>query len=485
MEMVIKTISTGVFLDKNCYLRDYWNWMDAVVVVGSILAYLPGGTNVTVLRTFRLFKPLRSLRSLPSMQELVVTLLESVYQLTNIFLLLEFALLLFSILGLQIWRGITHYHCRSTLEPVDGIWPIVEDDMSICGDSGYNQCNIDDGEVCGSLRDEQWQDERYDTARQAEENRVEMNWGITNFDNIFNAYITMFQITTLEGWYSLMTIFLDGYTKFITVFFFMAAILICYYLLVNLTLAVMVINLRKQKEDEFNQLIDHQVDIHQKIEERKKSLQIAMKEKKSYSPMRCLGLCLNTFVTFKDEQEPRAARYQIKIIVILWRITIHPLYQAIFFVLIIVNTGFLASVNYTEKSADYSERMQRDSNIFLLSNVAFLIETLIKLIALETKVFFKQRQNLLDLLLCILYTILFVADTYFEGSFSLHYKSLYWSNKFAFFSALRLLRVIAIGRQVSVKLGILLDCVAYTVDAIGNFLVLLLIFIYVYALLGM
>ena len=97
--MIIKMIAKGLILDKNCYLRDYWNWLDAVVVVGSILAYLPNVGNVNILRTFRLFKPLRSLKGLPAMKELVVTLLESVYQLVNIFVLLEFILLLFSILG--------------------------------------------------------------------------------------------------------------------------------------------------------------------------------------------------------------------------------------------------------------------------------------------------------------------------------------------------------------------------------------------------
>lgn len=122
MEMLIKMIASGLILDKNCYLRDYWNWLDFIVVLGSILAYLPNFSNVTILRTFRLFKPLRSLRTLPSMQELVVTLLDSVMQLTNVFFLLVFALLVFSILGVQIWRGVTHYKCRTTLEPVSGIW---------------------------------------------------------------------------------------------------------------------------------------------------------------------------------------------------------------------------------------------------------------------------------------------------------------------------------------------------------------------------
>lgn len=154
LEMVIKMIAHGLILDKNCYLRDYWNWLDCIVVIGSILAYLPNFSNVTVLRTFRLFKPLRSLRTLPSMQELVVTLLDSVMQLTNVFFLLVFALLVFSILGVQIWRGVTHFKCRTTEAPIDGIWPIAEDNNDVCG--GLNMCNADANQVCGSLRDPQW-----------------------------------------------------------------------------------------------------------------------------------------------------------------------------------------------------------------------------------------------------------------------------------------------------------------------------------------
>lgn len=68
------------------------------------------------------------------MKELAVTLLESVRQLTNIFLLLELALLLFAILGLQLWMGITHYHCHLSEKPNDnGEWPLVDDNLLACG----------------------------------------------------------------------------------------------------------------------------------------------------------------------------------------------------------------------------------------------------------------------------------------------------------------------------------------------------------------
>ena len=100
MEMTIKVIAKGLFASEACYLRDPWNWLDAFVVVVSILSYLPSVSNVSSLRTFRLFRPLRSLKKLPSMRELVVTLLDSIMQLTNILILLVFCLLIFAILGL-------------------------------------------------------------------------------------------------------------------------------------------------------------------------------------------------------------------------------------------------------------------------------------------------------------------------------------------------------------------------------------------------
>ena len=120
----------------------------------------------------------------------------------------------------------------------------------------------------------------------------------------------------------------------------------------------------------------------------------------------------------------------------------------------------------------------------LFSNVAFLVEFSIKLVAFEFKVFFKSRLNLMDLLLCILFTALFLVDHINAGQFSLEYEDLIWTNKFAFFSALRLLRLILVARE-SKSLRVLLECVAFVFDTVGNFIVLLLIFLYVYSLLGM
>ena len=159
MEMIIKVVAWGLFASENCYLRDSWNWLDATVVVVSIASYLPSVSNVSSLRTFRLFRPLKYLKKFQSMRELVTTLLESLMQLTNILILLVFCLLIFAILGLQIWPGLTHYRCRLTEAPVNGDWAVVDGDFRICG--GVHQCNTTAGHACGSLFDPSIQDQLY------------------------------------------------------------------------------------------------------------------------------------------------------------------------------------------------------------------------------------------------------------------------------------------------------------------------------------
>lgn len=153
----------------------------------------------------------------------------------------------------------------------------------------------------------------------------------------------MFQATTLEGWYFLMSMITNGYSKYITIFVFITAIQICHYLLVNLTLAVMVSNLRKQNEEELDSLIDKRVEIEARIAERKCQLQLNLKEETNYSLAALAGYCLKTFISFREEEEPAARRYDYKFILLMWRMTIHPLYRSFFIVIIIIYVIVLSS----------------------------------------------------------------------------------------------------------------------------------------------
>lgn len=54
----------------------------------------------------------------------------------------------------------------------------------------------------------------------------ELNYGLTNFDNILNAFLTIFQSITLEGWTTIMYMMQDAYTKYITSIYFVLVVVL-------------------------------------------------------------------------------------------------------------------------------------------------------------------------------------------------------------------------------------------------------------------
>ena len=112
-------------------MADPWNWIDFLVVISGLLSSFPQMANVSGLRTFRLFRPLRSLSTLPNIRILIGTLLASVSQLGGVLSLALFFFLIFAILGVNLFAGLTHFRCRQTPEPVDGDWVPVNGDKRV------------------------------------------------------------------------------------------------------------------------------------------------------------------------------------------------------------------------------------------------------------------------------------------------------------------------------------------------------------------
>ena len=127
-ECFVKIMALGLIMDQSCYLRDMWNWLDFIVVVAALIQNLNIISNVSSLRTFRLFRPLRTLSAVPSMKILVNTLFQSSGQLVYIIVLDMFFILTFAIFGLQMWGGVMHFRCRETQYPEDGDWKVIKGD---------------------------------------------------------------------------------------------------------------------------------------------------------------------------------------------------------------------------------------------------------------------------------------------------------------------------------------------------------------------
>lgn len=129
------------------------------------------GFDVKALRAFRVLRPLRLVSGVPSLQVVLNSILRAMVPLLHIALLVIFVIIIYAIIGLELFSGKLHKAChkKDTGELVD--------DPTPCG--GAYICP--NGEVCRIYWDGP-------------------NFGITNFDNFGLAMLTVFQCITLEGW---------------------------------------------------------------------------------------------------------------------------------------------------------------------------------------------------------------------------------------------------------------------------------------------
>lgn len=214
------------------------------------------------LRTFRLLRPLRSLTTMPSMKILIETLLSSVAQLGGIMGLAVFFFLIFAILGVSLWDGRVHYRCYETKwpHPKTYEWTPIKNDTRLCGD--YRACPVG---YCGSrfvARELGYLPQDTTPAVLLQDTDIyDLNYGITNFDDIRYAFLTIFQCITMEGWTKIMNMYEDAYERTIIVLYYIACVIICSFFLLNLTIAVMLMKYEELDKSQANS--SHNDDLRQ------------------------------------------------------------------------------------------------------------------------------------------------------------------------------------------------------------------------------
>lgn len=109
----------------------------------------------------------------PSLQVVLNSILKAMIPLFHIALLVLFVIIIYAIIGLELFSGKLHKACRHN------ITGDYEDDVGPCGE-GYVCDRKNNYECFGG-----WEGP---------------NFGITNFDNFGLSMLTVFQCITLEGW---------------------------------------------------------------------------------------------------------------------------------------------------------------------------------------------------------------------------------------------------------------------------------------------
>ncbi|OPJ67909.1 voltage-dependent N-type calcium channel subunit alpha-1B isoform A [Patagioenas fasciata monilis] len=220
-EAGIKIIALGFVFHKGSYLRNGWNVMDFVVVLTGILATAGTDFDLRTLRAVRVLRPLKLVSGIPSLQVVLKSIMKAMVPLLQIGLLLFFAIVMFAIIGLEFYMGKFHKTCFSN-ETGDevGDFPCGEEPPA-------RQC--ESGTTCR----EYWQGP---------------NYGITNFDNILFAVLTVFQCITMEGWTDILYNTNDAAGNTWNWLYFIPLIIIGSFFMLNLVLGVLSGEFAKERE---------------------------------------------------------------------------------------------------------------------------------------------------------------------------------------------------------------------------------------------
>ncbi|XP_065351464.1 muscle calcium channel subunit alpha-1 isoform X1 [Cloeon dipterum] len=244
LECVMKIIAYGFMMHQGSYLRNGWNLLDfTIVVIGVIsttLSSLNLNLDVKALRAFRVLRPLRLVSGVPSLQVVLNSILRAMVPLLHIALLVLFVIIIYAIIGLELFSGKLHKTCVNN---------VTGEEMDIphpCGDGGFQCMTI--GMVCRDGWDGP-------------------NWGITNFDNFGLAMLTVFQCVTLEGWTDVLYNIQDAMGSSWQWIYFISMVILGAFFVMNLILGVLSGEFSKEREKAKARGDFHKLREKQQIEE--------------------------------------------------------------------------------------------------------------------------------------------------------------------------------------------------------------------------
>ncbi|XP_035783192.1 voltage-dependent calcium channel type A subunit alpha-1-like isoform X16 [Anopheles albimanus] len=236
VEASLKILALGFVMHKHSYLRNIWNIMDFFVVVTGFITLFPQKgpeVDLRTLRAIRVLRPLKLVSGIPSLQVVLKSIIKAMAPLLQIGLLVLFAIVIFAIIGLEFYSGALHRSCYS-LEDItqivkEGEFPTpCNADNDTIAPTGAYVCNSSDSTCV-----EQWEGP---------------NFGITSFDNIGFAMLTVFQCITMEGWTAILYWTNDALGSTFNWIYFVPLIVLGSFFMLNLVLGVLSGEFAKERE---------------------------------------------------------------------------------------------------------------------------------------------------------------------------------------------------------------------------------------------
>ncbi|XP_051708284.1 voltage-dependent L-type calcium channel subunit alpha-1D isoform X7 [Oryctolagus cuniculus] len=496
VETFLKIIAYGLLLHPNAYVRNGWNLLDFVIVIVGLFSVIleqltketeggshssgkSGGFDVKALRAFRVLRPLRLVSGVPSLQVVLNSIIKAMVPLLHIALLVLFVIIIYAIIGLELFIGKMHKTCFFADSDI-----VAEEDPAPCAFSGNGRQCTANGTECRSG----W---------------VGPNGGITNFDNFAFAMLTVFQCITMEGWTDVLYWMNDAMGLELPWVYFVSLVIFGSFFVLNLVLGVLSGEFSKEREKakargDFQKLREKQQleedlkgyldwitqaeDIDPENEEEggeegKRNTSMPTSETESVNTENvsgegetqgCCGSLCQAISKSKlsrrwrrwNRFSRRRCRAAVKSVTFYWLVI----------VLVFLNTLTISSEHYNQP--DWLTQIQDIANKVLLA--LFTCEMLVKMYSLGLQAYFVSLFNRFDcFVVCggITETILVELEIMSPLGISV-------------FRCVRLLRIFKVTRHWT-SLSNLVASLLNSMKSIASLLLLLFLFIIIFSLLGM
>ncbi|CAH6787730.1 Cacna1s [Phodopus roborovskii] len=423
VEIVLKMTTYGAFLHKGSFCRNYFNILDLLVVAVSLISMGLESSAISVvkiLRVLRVLRPLRAINRAKGLKHVVQCVFVAIRTIGNIVLVTTLLQFIFACIGVQLFKG-KFYSCndlsKMTEEECRGYYYIYKD-----GDPAQIE-----------LRPRQWTHNDF------------------HFDNVLSAMMSLFTVSTFEGWPQLLYKAIDSneedtgpiYNNRVemAIFFIIYIILIAFFMM-NIFVGFVIVTFQEQGETEYKNC---ELDKNQR-----QCVQYALKAR----PLRC-------YIPKNPYQ------YQV------WYLVTSSYFEYLMFALIMLNTVCLGMQHYNQ-----SEQMNHVSDILNVAfTIIFTLEMVLKLIAFKPRGYFGDPWNVFDFLIVIGSIIDVILSEIDDPDESARISSAF----FRLFRVMRLIKLLSRAEGVRTLLWTFIK----SFQALPYVALLIVMLFFIYAVIGM
>uniref|UniRef100_A0A183BSL2 Voltage-dependent L-type calcium channel subunit alpha n=1 Tax=Globodera pallida TaxID=36090 RepID=A0A183BSL2_GLOPA len=232
VEITLKVIVYGLVLHKGSFCRNAFNLLDILVVAVSLVSFVLKSDAISVvkiLRVLRVLRPLRAINRAKGLKHVVQCVIVAVKTIGNIMLVTFMLQFMFAIIGVQLFKG-TFFYCNDASRMTE---PECRGDF----------ITLEDG----------------DTTRPVRMTRIWQRADF-HFDNVMDAMISLFVVSTFEGWPDLLYVAINSNeedrgpvhnARQPVAIFFIAFIVVIAFFMMNIFVGFVIVTFQNEGEREY------------------------------------------------------------------------------------------------------------------------------------------------------------------------------------------------------------------------------------------